>query len=101
MDDTKEPLLPPPSIRHDAVDTQHVAMHRQKRKSTLQLAAAVLLLAVFWWARTWSCDMEHTESHTQVPLEVHIMYFSDVSPLPPNTKLTLSQVQVPRRPRVP
>jgi hypothetical protein len=70
--DTKEPLLPPPSPQEDAVDIEQTNM-RQKRKSRFQIAAFVILLAVFWWARTWGCDHEHTETDTKVPLEVHIM----------------------------
>jgi hypothetical protein len=74
--DTKKPLLP---TQHDAVDTQPATMAR-KRKSTFQLAAAAVLLALFWLARTWSCDTEHTETHTKVPLEVHIMSVRFSSP---------------------
>jgi hypothetical protein len=68
--DAKKPLLPSSEA---VVVTAEEATMRQKRKSRFQVAALVILVAVFWWARTWSCDHEHTEVDTKVPLEVHIM----------------------------
>lgn len=49
------------------------AKMRQKRRSRFQAAAVVILFAIFWLARTWSCEHEHNEVDTKVPLEVHIM----------------------------
>ncbi|KAH8728714.1 gamma interferon inducible lysosomal thiol reductase-domain-containing protein [Phaeosphaeriaceae sp. PMI808] len=46
---------------------------RQKRKSRFQAAALVILFAVFWLARSWTCDHEHIEADSKVPLDVHIM----------------------------
>jgi len=72
--DEKGPLLPSPSLPHDdAVKATEEAVMRQKRKSRFQIAAIVILFSIFWLARTWSCDHEHIESSTTVPLEVHIM----------------------------
>ena len=48
-------------------------MMRQKRKLRFHVAAVVILFSIFWLARTWSCDHEHQEVDTKVPLEVHIM----------------------------
>jgi hypothetical protein len=71
--DSKAPLLPTsPSLPQDAVNAQDAKM-RQNRKSRFQVAALVILFAVFWLARTWSCEHEHNEVDTKVPLEVHIM----------------------------
>jgi hypothetical protein len=71
--DSKAPILPPSSVPlEDAVNAEEVKM-RQNRKSRFQVAALVILLAVFWLARTWSCEHEHNEVDTKVPLEVHIM----------------------------
>lgn len=73
--DEKGPLLPSASApsQDDAVKDRHEAAMRQKRKSRFQIAAAVILFSIFWLARTWSCDHEHHETSTKVPLEVHIM----------------------------
>jgi hypothetical protein len=72
--DTKSPLLPSASPpQDDVVKANEEAMTRQKRRSRFQIAAAVILFSVFWLARTWNCDQEHTEAHTKVPLDVHIM----------------------------
>jgi hypothetical protein len=71
--DTKESLLPSSNPQDDAVNADEAAKMRQKRKSRVQAAALVILLAIFWLARTWSCDHEHHEMDTKVPLEVHIM----------------------------
>jgi hypothetical protein len=70
--DAKAPLLPSASAQDDVVNAD-AAMMRQKRKSRFQVAAVVILLGIFWLARTWSCDHEHNEADTKVPLEVHIM----------------------------
>jgi hypothetical protein len=70
--DAKAPLLPSSAPQQDVVTVDEAKM-RQKRKSRFQVAAAVILLGLFWLARTWSCDHEHTEVDTKVPLEVHIM----------------------------
>jgi hypothetical protein len=71
--DSKAPLLPTsPTLPEDVVNAEDAKM-RQNRKSRFQVAALVILFAVFWLARTWSCEHEHNEADTKVPLEVHIM----------------------------
>ncbi|KAH7395057.1 hypothetical protein DE146DRAFT_658978 [Phaeosphaeria sp. MPI-PUGE-AT-0046c] len=72
--DVKTPLQPPspPREDEDVVNVDEAKM-RQKRRSRFQAAAAVILFAIFWLARTWSCEHEHNEVDTKVPLEVHIM----------------------------
>jgi hypothetical protein len=70
--DAKAPLLPSSAPQHDVVTVDEAKM-RQRRKSRFQIAAAVILFGLFWLARTWSCEHEHTEADTKVPLEVHIM----------------------------
>ena len=74
--DAKVPLLPSSSSpQDDAVND--AAKMRQTRKSRFQVAAFAILLAIFWLARTWTCEheheLEHNEAHFKVPLEVHIM----------------------------
>jgi len=72
--DTKEPLLPSSAPSpEDVVKVNEDAAMRQRRKMRFQFAAAVILFSIFWLARTWSCDHEHTEVDSKVPLEVHIM----------------------------
>jgi hypothetical protein len=70
--DAKVPLLSSSNPQDDAVSAEAAKM-RQKRKSRSQVAALVILFAIFWLARTWSCDHEHNEVDTKVPLQVHIM----------------------------
>jgi hypothetical protein len=72
--DEKAQLLPSSSLpQDDVVTAQEQAAMRQKRKTRFQIAAIVILFSIFWLARTWSCDHEHSETSTKVPLEVHIM----------------------------
>ncbi|KAH7061994.1 hypothetical protein BKA63DRAFT_538640 [Paraphoma chrysanthemicola] len=71
--DAKEPLLPSSAPAQEDVNARDEATMRQKRKSKFQVAAVVILLSIFWLARTWSCDHEHTEADTKVSLDVHIM----------------------------
>lgn len=71
--DAKASLLPSSSPSQEDVVNADEATMRQKRKSRFQVAALVILLAIFWLARTWSCDHEHSEVDTKVLLEVHIM----------------------------
>ncbi|KAF1919791.1 hypothetical protein BDU57DRAFT_513077 [Ampelomyces quisqualis] len=70
--DAKAPLLPSSAPHGHGVAVDEATM-RQKRKSRFQVAAAVILLGLFWLARTWNCDHEHMDAHTRVPLEIHIM----------------------------
>tara|TARA_R110002003_G_scaffold96_30_gene7669 strand:- start:20289 stop:20543 length:255 start_codon:yes stop_codon:yes gene_type:complete len=71
--DAKAPLLAPSVRAPEDVNASDDATMRQKRKSKFQVAALVILLSIFWLARTWSCDHEHSEADTKVPLDVHIM----------------------------
>lgn len=69
--DVKEPLLPPPPASLE--DSEAEAKMRQKQKNRLHIAILGILFAVFWLARAWTCDHEHNETATKVPLDVHIM----------------------------
>jgi hypothetical protein len=69
--DEKTSLLPQAQPQEDVIVRAH--MSRQQRRSRFQVAALVLLFGVFWLARTWTCDQEHNEVDTKVPLDVHIM----------------------------
>jgi hypothetical protein len=73
--DEKTPLLPRTHSQQDDINDDAAAALacRQKRTSKLQMAALVILFAIFWLARSWGCGAEQSEENTKVPLEVHIM----------------------------
>lgn len=85
MSDVKKPLLPQQAevttTTTAATAPEHVvdpeaaaaSMTRKSRRSKFQIAAFVLLVSLFWLARTWNCDHEHLEQDAKIPLEVHIM----------------------------
>lgn len=70
----KASLLPNTQASQDEVTAPSEPMaHPGARKSRFQIAAVVILLSLFWLARTWNCDHEHLETDTKVPVDVHIM----------------------------
>lgn len=73
--EAKEPLLPQSLTSKDEIDLvpSDATMPRYSNKSRFQIAACVILISLFWLARTWNCDHEHSERDTKVPLDVHIM----------------------------
>jgi hypothetical protein len=72
--DEKTPLLPRHSQQDDInSDAAAAQTSRQKRTSRLQMAAFLILITIFWLARSWTCGAEKSEEHVKVPLEVHIM----------------------------
>ena len=70
--DEKTTLLPQAHPPQEDVIV-HAQMTRRQRRSRFQVAALALLFGIFWLARTWTCDQEHNEVDTKVPLDVHIM----------------------------
>jgi hypothetical protein len=67
----KAPLLPHTQPAQDDV-TESMA-RPGARKSRFKIAAVVILLSLFWLARTWNCEHQHLEVDTKVPVDVHIM----------------------------
>lgn len=100
MDDkdyAKASLLPPAT----ASARQAPEMVRQRR-SRFQLAALLLVGAMFWMAMRWNCGLHHDDEGEvmkgrKVPLEIHIMYVFHVFLWrPPLTESDFSPViQVP------
>lgn len=67
--ESKAPLLPQ-THEHAPTDT---AMPRPQQRRKMHAAILALLFALFWLARSWSCEKEHTDAKAKVPLDVHIM----------------------------
>lgn len=88
--DEKASLLPNTQPAQEDVIAQDESMARPgARKSRFQIAAVVILLSLFWLARTWNCDHEHLEVDTKVPMDVHIMSKC------PDARQCLKQLVVP------
>ncbi|KAG9202984.1 hypothetical protein G6514_003765 [Epicoccum nigrum] len=66
--DLKVPLLP--QTQELARDT---TMPRPTHKRKTHAAILAILFAMFWLARSWSCEHEHTDVTAKVPVDVHIM----------------------------
>ena len=66
--DLKAPLLP--QTQEQATDT---TMPRPTHKRKTHAAIVAILFAIFWLARSWSCEHEHTDVTAKVPVDVHIM----------------------------
>ncbi|KAL6710038.1 hypothetical protein ACN47E_009829 [Coniothyrium glycines] len=70
----KAPLLPLPQPAQENATAHDDSMAQPgARRSRFQIAAFVIMLSLFWLARTWNCDHEHLETETKVPVDVHIM----------------------------
>ena len=49
------------------------SMPRPQQKRRIHAAMLAIIFGLFWLARTWSCEHEHMDVKTRVPLDVHIM----------------------------
>lgn len=67
--ESKSPLLPHTQEPAPA----DAAMVRPQQRRKVHAAILAILLGLFWLARTWSCEHEHADTKTRVPLDVHIM----------------------------
>lgn len=66
--DLKAPLLP--QTQEQTPDT---TMPRPTHKRKTHAAILAILFAIFWLARSWSCEHEHADVTAKVPVDVHIM----------------------------
>jgi hypothetical protein len=73
--DEKTPLLPRTYSHEGDIngDAAAALASREKRTSRIQMAALVILFAIFWLAQGWTSDPEQNEMDTKVSLDVHIM----------------------------
>ncbi|KAF1936480.1 hypothetical protein EJ02DRAFT_459503 [Clathrospora elynae] len=62
-----------PHVQEDVYAIKEVIMARRCYRSRFQVTAVVVLISLFWLARTWNCEHEHLEVDIKVPLDVHIM----------------------------
>ncbi|KAF9694558.1 hypothetical protein EKO04_007332 [Ascochyta lentis] len=67
--ESKSPLLPQ-TQEHAPVNA---SMPRPQQKRKIHAAMLAILFALFWLARSWSCEHEHLDLKARVPLDVHIM----------------------------
>jgi hypothetical protein len=70
--DSKASPLLPWTQPQDHVNAD-ATMLRPQSKRRFHAALFMLVLGLFWLARTWNCEHEHNEPDARVPLEVHIM----------------------------
>ena len=66
--ESKDSLLP--QTQEQATDT---TMPRPTHQRKTHAAIFAILFAIFWLARSWSCEHEHTDVTAKVPVDVHIM----------------------------
>jgi hypothetical protein len=72
--DEKTDLLPHTQEDIEAAPPQQTMARRVISQSRLQMAGIVFLFSLFWLAsRTFSCNHEHLDVDTKVPVDVHIM----------------------------
>jgi hypothetical protein len=76
--ESKAPLLPCTHPQdHVNAAPADATMLRPQSKRRFHAALFMLVVGLFWLARTWSCGHEHEHTHLEpeakVPLEVHIM----------------------------
>ena len=67
--ETKAPLLPQTQEQAPA----DANMPRPQQRRRIHVAMFAILFAVFWLARSWTCEHEHLDVKARVPLDVHIM----------------------------
>lgn len=67
--ESKAPLLP---LKQEQAPVDATVPRPQHMRKT-HAAMLALLFAVFWLARSWSCEHEHLDVKARVPLDVHIM----------------------------
>jgi hypothetical protein len=68
--ESKTPLLPQ---AQESAPTHDATMLRPQSKRKVHAVILSVLFALFWLARTWSCEHEDLDVRAKVPLDVHIM----------------------------
>lgn len=68
--ESKTPLLPQ---TQDPTPADATMPRPTSHKRKMHAAMLAVLFAVFWLARSWSCEHEHTDVAAKVSLDVHIM----------------------------